>query len=83
MRWTATRAQTTGNEDIHTPAMPYCQKLTCWCHTDVAYHRAVMCHQASEAEIAHAYHFLELHGCGWPAPFTGLAMGTPEERICA
>lgn len=60
MMETETKAWTTGNEDVHTQTAPYCRKLMCWCHTDVAYHDQVTHHQASEVEIAHVYRFLGL-----------------------
>lgn len=28
-------------EDVHTLDHPYCEDLSCWCHTDVAYHDEV------------------------------------------
>jgi hypothetical protein len=30
-----------GTAEVHTPENPYCGELSCWCHTDVAYHDQV------------------------------------------
>jgi hypothetical protein len=30
-----------GSSDVHTLEHPYCGVLSCWCHTDVAYHDRV------------------------------------------
>jgi predicted GIY-YIG superfamily endonuclease len=60
MRGIESTAQTTGNQDVHTPALPYCQQLSCWCHTTVAYHHRVTHQQASATEITRAYRFLGL-----------------------
>jgi len=60
MRGIDLKARTTDNEDVHTSVLPYCRKLSCWCHTTVAYHELVTHPSISEAEIAHAYRFLGL-----------------------
>jgi hypothetical protein len=34
-------SETVYEEDVHTVDHPYCEDLSCWCHTDVAYHDEV------------------------------------------
>ncbi|MFL5627859.1 MAG: hypothetical protein ACJ788_19950 [Ktedonobacteraceae bacterium] len=46
-------------EDLHTPDHPYCGDLSCWCHTDVAYHDQVTgpLPVVRDEQVAWAYRF--------------------------
>jgi hypothetical protein len=46
-------------EDVHTVDHPYCGDLSCWCHTDVAYHDEVTgpLLAVTDEQVAWAYRF--------------------------
>ncbi len=48
------------DDDVHTPENPYCGDLTCWCHTDTAYHHQVIHPEITEEHVQTAYHFFEI-----------------------
>jgi hypothetical protein len=62
MKWQETREWTTGNADVHTPENPYCDELSCWCHSDVSYHEDVTHPTATDEEIDQAQTFF---GFSW------------------
>lgn len=45
--------------DEHTPDNPYCSDPTCWCHTDLEYHGAVMApfDQVTDEQVEQARDF--------------------------
>lgn len=47
-------------EEVHTPGQPYCDDVTCWCHTDASYHEVATHPAATDEEVAQAYEFYEL-----------------------
>ncbi len=36
---------------VHTLEYPYCDRLDCWCHTDVAYHAQVVGASSSDGGV--------------------------------
>jgi hypothetical protein len=46
-------------EDLHTLDHPYCEDLSCWCHTDVAYYEQVTGPfvEVLDEQVAWAYRF--------------------------
>jgi hypothetical protein len=47
-------------EDVHTPANPYCSHVGCWCHTNVEYHAEVQRPVVTDEEIDVAYNFFSI-----------------------
>jgi hypothetical protein len=49
-------------EEAHTSEHPYCGNLSCWCHTDVAYHEQVteLAPEVDEEQVEQAYGFFGL-----------------------
>lgn len=45
------------DDEVHTADSPYCDDLGCWCHTDVAYHGAVMHPAYLDGDVEQAYGF--------------------------
>ena len=59
--WTSGDGWDSGQEDVHTPASPYCGDLSCWCHTDVVYHEHVTSvGEPTEQEVQQAFSFFGL-----------------------
>ena len=51
---------TSFDEEVHTPANPYCSNVQCWCHTNVTYHAEVQRPVVTEEEIDVAYNFFSI-----------------------
>lgn len=53
-------------DDVHTPANPYCGDPTCWCHTELDHHHTVAdflpTEPRTEEEVQFAHHFLDIFG---------------------
>jgi hypothetical protein len=49
-------------EEAHTSEHPYCGNLSCWCHSDVAYHEQVteLAPEVDEEQVEQAYGFFGL-----------------------
>ena len=49
----------TKDNGVHTPENPYCDDLSCWCHTNVIYHDQVtsISFIATDAQVEQAYGF--------------------------
>ena len=52
-------------DGVHTADFPYCDDITCWCHTDIPYHEVVtQCGDdaVSDETLLQGYAFFGLDG---------------------
>ena len=52
-----TSASVDSVDEVHTVASPYCDDLTCWCHTSVVYHEVVTHPEPTEADVEASFSF--------------------------
>ena len=53
---------TTSSDEVHTPTNPYCENLSCWCHTNVEYHDQVTSFSTSISDEEYAWALTFLQG---------------------
>lgn len=48
------------DDGLHTARNPYCDDVSCWCHTDVAYHDWLQHPAYSSEEVKQVFSFYEV-----------------------